>query len=244
VFVASPGAPARASLKTRVAPERDDARDTLALVGEIAAEIAHELRNALQVVSSSAYVARLAASRGDAAGALPHVVKIEASARLAHGIVDGLMGLARGEVPRLEQASVREILTASRAELDPDAARWVDEIVPAELRVMAHAGLLGRLFHALYENAVHVSAPRRPTITTRAAARAGRVVVEVGDDGPGVPPGIAERVFEPLVSSRSGGTGLGLALAARIAQAHGGSIALVGTGSGATFRVELPGAAG
>lgn len=231
------------SLQSRVAPERDDARDTLALVGEIAAEIAHELRNVLLVVSSSAYVARLAASRGDAAGALPHVVKIETSARLAQGIVDGLMGLARGEVPRLEPASLVDVLATARAEMAPDAARWVDALEPAELRVLAHAGLLGRLFHALYENAIHASAPHAPTITTRAAVGAGRVVVDVSDDGPGVPPEIAPRVFEPLVTSRQGGTGLGLALAARIAQAHGGSIALVGTGSGATFRVELPGAA-
>jgi signal transduction histidine kinase len=64
----------------------------------------------------------------------------------------------------------------------------------------------------------------------------------VADDGPGVPANIADRVFEPLVTSRPGGTGLGLALARRIAAAHGGSISLVPGGAGATFRLELPGA--
>ena len=220
--------------------DEHDARDALVLVGEIAAEIAHELRNALQVVSSSAYVARVAAAAGDSAGALAHIVKVETSARVAHGIVDGLMGLARGEVPRLEPTSLAEILASARAELAPDAARWVDALAPAEVRVLAHAGLLTRLFHALYENAIHASAPRAPLITTRAWADAGRLVVEVTDDGPGVPVEIAQRVFEPLVTSRESGTGLGLALAARIAQAHGGGIVLVGTGSGATFRVDLP----
>lgn len=224
------------------AGERDDARDALALVGEVAAEIAHELRNALQVVSSSAYVARLAAARGDALGALPHIAKIEEHARAAHGIVDGLMGLARGEVPHLEPTSLVDVITAARAELGASAAHWVDTLDPVEPRVRAHAGLLTRLFHALYENAILASAPRSPTITTRASVKKGRVVVEVTDDGPGVPPEIAPRVFEPLVTSRQGGTGLGLALAMRIARAHGGDIVLVGTGSGATFRVELPGA--
>jgi signal transduction histidine kinase len=221
--------------------DQDDARDALILVGEIAAEIAHELRNALQIVSSTAYVARLAAERGDASGALPHILKIESSARVAHAVVDGLMGLARGEVPRLEPTSLAAILAGSRAELAPDAARWVDALGTPEPSVQAHAGLLTRLFHALYDNAIHASTPRAPTITTRARAGTGRVVIEVSDDGPGVAPEIAPRIFEPLVTSRESGTGLGLALAARIAQAHGGTIELVGTGSGATFRVELPG---
>ena len=220
---------------------QDDARDALLLVGEIAAEIAHELRNALQVVSSSAYVARTAAERGDASGALPHILKIEASARAAHGIVDGLMGLARGEVPQRESTLLVDILAGARAELDGEAARWIDTLTSEDLRVPAHAGLLFRLFHALYENAVNASAPRAPTITTRARESGGRVIIEVSDDGPGVPPEIAPRIFEPLVTSRKSGTGLGLALAARIAQAHGGAIDLVGTGSGATFRVDLPG---
>jgi signal transduction histidine kinase len=66
-------------------------------------------------------------------------------------------------------------------------------------------------------------------------------VIEVTDDGPGVPNDIAARVFDPLVTARPGGTGLGLPLARRIAAAHGGSIALVDrTGEGATFRLELP----
>jgi signal transduction histidine kinase len=96
--------------------------------------------------------------------------------------------------------------------------------------------------HVLYENAIHASAPRAPRVSTRAQAMGDRVVVDVADDGPGVPEDIAGRVFEPLVTARPGGTGLGLALAQRIATAHGGSIALVPGATGATFRIELPGA--
>lgn len=220
----------------------DEARERLVVVGEIAAEVAHELRNVLQVISASAYVARQEASRGDASATLPHVAKIEKNARIAHGIVDDLMSLARAEALHQEPVLLAEVVVSSRAELAAGTAHWEDSIEPHDLRVRAHPGLLTRLLHVLYDNAIQATAPRAPRIATRARAEGGRVLVDVADDGPGVPEQIAARVFEPLVTARPGGTGLGLALARRIATAHGGSIALVPAGQGATFRLELPGA--
>jgi signal transduction histidine kinase len=229
-------------LRSRCVSQDDDPRERLAVVGEIAAEVAHELRNVLQVISASAYVARQEATRGDASATLPHVAKIEKNARTAHGIVDDLMALARGEMLHSEPVLLAEVVVASRDDLGPAAARWEDTLQPHDLRVRAHPGLLVRLLHVLYENAIQATAPRPPCIATRAHAEGDRVVIDVEDDGPGVPASIATRVFEPLVTARTGGTGLGLALARRIAAAHGGSIALVhGGGEGATFRLELPG---
>jgi signal transduction histidine kinase len=217
-----------------------ESREGLALLGEIAAETAHELRNLLQVIGSSAFVARQELGKGNALAALPHVVKIERSARLGHSIVDDLMALARGETLRREPALLTEIVEDARGDLG-EAARFIDAIEPVDLRPRVNSTLLARLLHALYENAVQASAPRAPTIATRARVEAGRILVDVSDDGPGVPPEMVSRVFEPLASVRPGGTGLGLALARRIAQAHGGSIALVASAGGACFRVELTG---
>jgi len=213
------------------------------MVGQIAAEIAHELRNVLQVISASAFVARQDVGRGDAHAALPHVVKIERNARTAHAIVDDLMALARGEPIHAEPLSLAELIAAARVDLPPGCADWTDLLASPDLQVRAHARLLVRLLHGLYDNAIQASAPRAPRIETRAALVGGSLVIDVADDGPGVPVGLAGRIFDPLVSGRPGGTGFGLSLARRIAAAHGGTIALVGgtgDGQGATFRVELP----
>jgi signal transduction histidine kinase len=222
----------------------EDERDRLAVIGEMAAEMAHELRNVLQTISSSAHVGRLAVARGDALAAEPHLAKIERNATTAHGIVDDVMGLARGEPIEKKLAPLLEIVAAARTEVGPGAARWEDGAIPHGLLVQAHPRLFARLLHVLYDNAIQASAPRKPTVTTQAWAVAGQVVMEIADDGPGVPEAIVARIFEPLVTGREGGSGLGLALARRIATAHGGTLKLAASGGGgATFRVELPGPA-
>lgn len=216
----------------------DDKRERLVAIGEIAAEVAHELRNALQIISANVYLAKQDLSKSEA-----HLGKIERSARLAHGIVDDLMALARGEPAHAEPVLFVEILVAAREDLPERGAEYDDQVAPAQLRVRAHHGLLSRCLHVLYENAIGASAPRVPRIHTRAWAEESRVVLEVQDDGPGVPAEIAATIFEPLVTARAGGTGLGLALARRVVAAHSGTIALVSQPpeqTGATFRIELP----
>ncbi len=221
----------------------DDARDRLLAIGEIAAEIAHELRNVLQVITANAYLARQ-----NPATSTPALIKIERHARIAHSIVDDLMALARGEAARAEQTRVAEIVIAARSELAPNAATWEDSLAPVGLRARVHAGLATRLLHALYENAIAASVPRAPKVTTRAWVDGDWTIIQVEDDGPGVSPVLAARIFDPLVTGRDNGTGLGLALARRIAAAHGGTIALApctpkadgAPGPGACFEIRLP----
>ena len=78
------------------------------------------------------------------------------------------------------------------------------------------------------------------TVRTRAGSH-GEVVVEVQDDGPGIPLEVRERIFEVFYSSRGGGTGLGLPIARQIIERHGGTIEVDSVeGQGTTFRIRLP----
>lgn len=209
--------------------------ERLAAIGEIAAEVAHELRNALQIVSANVFLARQ-----NPAASEPHLAKIERSARLAHGIVDDLMALARGELQSATLVPLSEVLGVARELLPVSPEPTFDDVIPEELHVRAHPGLLARLLHVLYENSIRAATPEPVRIETRASRADDRIIIDVADDGPGIPPEIATTLFEPLVTARPGGTGLGLALARRIAEAHGGSIALAAAERGAAFRIELP----
>jgi signal transduction histidine kinase len=211
----------------------DSRSGRLLALGEIAAEIVHELRNELQIVSANVYLARKAPAETDVDTCL---VKIERAARIAHEIVDDMMALARGEELRTELVRFDAIIARAREGLAP--VRYEDTIDAVDLAARVHLGLMSRLFRALYENAIAATAT---TITTRAVREGARVVIDVIDDGPGVPAHLIETLFEPLVTGRAGGTGLGLALARRVALEHGGTIAIVPSTTGAHFRVELNG---
>lgn len=204
------------------------------MLGEIAAEIAHELRGPLAVIESSAFVARAVPSR-----AASELEKIQRNARLSQRLIDDVLALARGEAAPDEAFPLAELLAEAREGLT-DAARFVDEEGLDGLSLTAPRGLLGRLLHALYENAVLAARPEISNVTTRAEQREGLFLIEVSDDGPGVPAELRDKLFLPLVSARRGGTGLGLALAARIAAAIRGRIELAPTEVGACFRVSLP----
>jgi signal transduction histidine kinase len=102
--------------------------------------------------------------------------------------------------------------------------------------VRGDAALLERVLENLIDNARAAGAS---AVSVFVGEEDGRAVIHVGDDGPGVPAAIAERIFEPFVSG-CGGTGLGLAVVERIVRAHGGSIALLGSPRGALFRIVLP----
>jgi two-component system, OmpR family, sensor kinase len=148
-------------------------------------------------------------------------------------------GARRGERTPLELSSLVESLCDEMAETGVAAEVELGEKVVLQGDPMA----LRRLLANLLENAVKFGGQAR----ARVFQEAGNAVVEIDDDGPGIPPADAEKVFEPFYrrepsrSRQTGGIGLGLAVVRTIARAHGGDVILRNrAGGGLTARVQLP----
>ena len=128
-------------------------------------------------------------------------------------------------------------------------AEWsgCDEILsvavePAELDVYADRDLLEPVVMNLLRNAFQATASvEAPHIELRGRLnRRGNVVIEVRDNGPGIPPAIARKIFVPFFTTKASGSGVGLALARQVMTAHGGFIRLADTGAaGATFTLTF-----
>ncbi len=139
---------------------------------------------------------------------------------------------ARLDLAGLVDALAREFRDAGRGLV-------IDNQIPQGLAVEADGEQLARVFDNLAGNAAEAGARR---LSFRAEIAGDTLVLLVVDDGPGIPPDIRPRLFEPFAgSSKRRGTGLGLAIARELVAAHGGSIALADSGAGGTaFRIELP----
>jgi two-component system OmpR family sensor kinase len=168
-------------------------------------------------------------------------------------LTDQLLILARADagalVPAREQVDVTDFLHETGARWESVAEKsgvHIDVAAPASGSVDADPRLLRRVMDNLVDNAIRHS-PQGSAVTMRAVVANGGWNVEVVDRGPGVPPDHRERLFSRFSrpdharSQEEGGAGLGLALSAAIARAHGGSLDLVENGAtGAVFRLHLP----
>ncbi len=215
-------------------------REHLAALGAAVTKINHDLRNAL---SSAQLVSDRIADSAD-----PGVRRVAPTlVRAIDRAVDlcaQTLEYARGQEHELEitefdfAALVDEAIQA----LAPGApdAKHVNE-VPRPFPLKADRAAFERIVTNLMRNAIQVGAK---TVTVRAARPlppgVKGAVIDIADDGPGLPPEVRARLFEPFAAARKGGTGLGLAIVRDLVQAHHGSVRLVDGTGGAHFRIELP----
>ena len=223
--------------------------ERLAAVGKMAAMITHEVRNPLSSIALNTELL------GDELDGLPEAQAVEARAlcRAITAEVDRLtaiteeyLAFARLPKPRLSAEPVNGVVSALATFVREDlAGRGVTlEVALADdlPRVQIDEGQLRQSLLNLVRNAAEALAGHGGTVwlTTRAGA-AGGVEIEVRDDGPGIPAEVQARMFDPFVSTKEGGTGLGLALTHQIIREHGGELRVSSeAGKGATFVAVLP----
>ncbi len=213
--------------------ERVAQSERLAALGRVAAGVAHEVRNPVAAM-------RLRAENGlagDDARRRTALEAILAQVGRLERLTGELLTMTQQRVPAPALVNLREMLENCAA--DHRGAIAID-IEAAPATVILDAGLLHRALDDLLRNAIRHSPPDG-RITLRAVVEAGRLVLVVSDQGPGVPPDLRATLFEPFVTGRSDGTGLGLAIAREMVEAMGGRIMLADDpGPGAHFRIEIP----
>jgi signal transduction histidine kinase len=237
--------------------ERERLRGRLAAVGEMAAVMAHEIKNPLAGIEVLAGLLRRKVP--DDAEAQGLVTDIINEAKMANAIVQEVLAFVRPVRLQMDRTSLAEAIASAVSLADGKATRGgilVEVNVPQNLPSLgADQHQLTQVFCNLLINAYEALAGRgRVTISARLAHTAAdgallpdghvavqTVIIDVCDDGPGMPADVAEKIFNPFFTTKAQGSGLGLAVVRKIVDAHDGRIDMTtADGRGTKFRVTLP----
>jgi signal transduction histidine kinase len=208
--------------------------ERLAVMGRMAAGVAHEIRNPLSSMKMTVQMLQEGApDREPYHLLLREIERLELTAAELVGVSQPL----RRERVKLDTV-VGEVLELMRRQLEHLSIRVEQRFEPAP-DVEVDVARFKRCVMNLVLNGAQAM-PSGGPIRVGVSARNGRVRLEVSDEGPGVPPDVRDRVFEPFVTTKQDGVGLGLALTKRIVEDHGGSIGFDPGERGTTFWIELP----
>ena len=214
-------------------------RSRLAILGQLAGGLSHELRNPLGVVKNSAYYLRMVLPADEAAR--KHLAIIEREVQTANRIVTALLDFARVSVPRRVPSDLNAMVRARlEREAVPDGvtvtAALAEDLplvaVDSEQIVLAIGNLILNALQAM---------PGGGTLTVETSWTSQDVLIGVTDTGVGIAPEHVDKIFEPLFTTKARGIGLGLAVVKRLLEANGGRITVESTpGQGSRFLVRFP----
>jgi len=199
--------------------QRNEREHHLASLGEMSAVMAHEIRNPLASLKGHA---QLLGEQLDSASPLQKkVVRIVDEAKRLEELTTSLLDLVRSSAVEVQPIDPGQLVRDVAQALDADRIRVESSNAPASwpldpLRMQ-------QVLRNLLENALQAS-PEGGVVETDVALERGKLVMRVRDHGHGLPEGAEQRIFEPFHTTRTQGTGLGLAVARRIVEQHGGQI--------------------
>ncbi|MFB3779012.1 MAG: ATP-binding protein [Bryobacteraceae bacterium] len=220
--------------------------DRLAMIGQLAAGVAHEINNPL---GSILLFSRLIIQQVPAEGRVrENLDRIEKETKRCHSIVRSLLDFARERKPLIESLDVNQVLDTTLKLFEGQFLFQNIQVVrdygAGLAAVEADQSQLQQVFMNIILNAVDaMNGKGRLVLATREGESAGFVDIHISDTGCGIPPENLERIFDPFFTTKGvgHGTGLGLSVSYGIIQAHGGDISVTSTpGSGTTFTISLP----
>jgi len=214
-------------------------QERLSLIGRMTASLAHEIRNALGGVKGFAQLAEEKKERPDArhgavSALLRGVARIES-------LVDDLLLFSREEAYDTALVDIEPLI---REVVETDASRWsgaVELFIPPGIRARADRDKLARVLSNGIRNAAQ-SMGDTGTLRISAEEEQGRIAIRIEDDGPGITEADLSRLFTPFHTTKTDGTGLGLAYSKKVVEGMGGRIGLSNRkkGKGAVLSILLP----
>ena len=238
-FVALAGQ-ATAGIERARALEEARRKEALAVVGELAAGLAHEIRNPLAAIRGAA---QALAPEADVARQREMLAVIDEESDRLGRFLGEFLEYARPRAPRCRPVDIESLIRQSVKRMDVAGLKIPSDLESAVDRplVSGDPEQLSELVDNLLRNAYEAAGGDGHLRITIAQDDPRRLTLRFTDDGPGVPAGDLPKLFQPFYTTKPGGTGLGLAIAHRVVQAHGGEIRVSNrSGGGAELIVLLP----
>lgn len=229
------------------------AREKLASLGQLAAGIAHEIRNPLSGININISTLDLLCRRAE--GMEPEekeklhavVAQAKAASDKIGAVVKRIMEYSKPIPPRMERVDVvqvvRETLSLSAASIRKREVELQQDLSTVPLYCRADATLLEQAILNLITNALQAmeSVDREKFLKVGVALEGQQAVIRVADNGPGVPEDLLGKIFDPFYTTRKDGHGIGLSFSHRVISKHNGRLSAgAAEGGGAVFRIELP----
>lgn len=223
-------------------------KEKLAILGQLAGGVAHELRNPLGVISNAVYYLKTILPDADET-TKEYLEMISSEVRNSEKMVSDLLDLSRTRLPVREEITVSDLVGQALEKRPPPEKVKVTTKIASDLPpVFVDPRQIGQVLVNLVTNAYQAMPEGgRLTISTQAENR--QVYLSISDTGCGIPEENMERLFEPLFTTKARGIGLGLAVSKNLVEANGGSIEVESPstslrtgeeGKGSTFTVILP----
>ncbi|MEM3562475.1 MAG: MEDS domain-containing protein [Candidatus Jordarchaeaceae archaeon] len=222
--------------------------ERMAAIGETAAMVGHDLRNPLQVIVGSVYLAKQrikAISSPDLKKRkyeLGEILQtIEDQIDYMNKIVSDLEDFARPVQPQLVETNLKQVISDTLSNITiPQNIETHIEIEKEFPILMVDPMMMKRVFSNLITNAIQAM-PKGGKLTIKASKNKETLSIEISDTGEGIPEENLPKLFQPLFTTKSKGQGLGLSVCKRLVEAHGGNITVKSKlGEGSTFTIKIP----
>ena len=225
----------------REAQERLLRQEKLAVLGQLAGGVGHELRNPLGAISNAVYFLNMVLEEPDSE--VKETLEIlEKEVKTSEEIISGLLDFGRAKPPTWRKADVNEIVQEALSRVTvPENVEVVSQLDEALPIILADPGQLGQVFGNIIVNAIQAMPEGGRLVVGSEVPNPEWVAVSFTDTGVGITEESVDKIFEPLFTTKAKGIGLGLALVKTLVEGHGGTIGVESqVGKGTTFTVCLP----